>query len=121
MRFKLCALNDCSGSIARTPRKVPRFVPTTQKCSRCNTRNETNLGERIYECVHCDLVIDRDLNAAINIEKEGVPTVPRELTPADTLTSTLLEYNNIPYVRASMVVETGSSAVIVKPTIFSSG
>ena len=77
-----------------------------------------NLYDRIYECVHCGLVIDRDLNAAINIEKEGVPTVRRESTPADTLAATLAEYNSIPYVRASMVVETGSSAVIVKPTIF---
>jgi len=107
---------------ARTLRRVPRFVPTTKKCSRCNARNETNLSDRIYECVHCDLVIDRDLNAAINIEKEGVPMVRRELTPADTLAATLVEYfDSIPYVRASMVVETGSSAAIVKPTIFSSG
>ena len=52
----------------------------------------------------------RDLNSAINIEKEGgVPMVHRELTPADTLASTLLEYfQKIPDVRASMVVETGS-------------
>jgi len=106
---------------ARTPRRVPRFVPTTQKCSRCNARNETNLYDRVYECVHCGLVIDRDLNAAINIEKEGVPTVRRELTPADTRGSTLVEYNDIPYVRANMVVETGSSSQIVKPTIFSRG
>jgi len=106
---------------ARTPRKVPRFVPTTKKCSRCDARNEMNLYDRIYQCVHCGLFIDRDLNAAINIEKEGVPTVRRESTPADTLAATLAEYNGIPYVRASMVVETGSSAVIVKPTIFSRG
>ena len=68
------------------------------------------------------LFIDRDLNAAINIEKEGVPTVRREFTPADNLPATLVEYfNSIPHVRASMVVETGSSAVIVKPAIFSRG
>jgi len=106
---------------AQTPKKVVRFVPTTLKCSRCNGRNETNLNDRIYECIHCGLVIDRDLNAAINIEKEGVPTVRREFTPADTLAATLAEYfNSIPHVRASMVVETGSSAIVVeKPTIFS--
>jgi len=80
-----------------------------------------NLGERTYERVHWGLVIDRDLNAATNIEKEGVPTVRRELTPADTRASTHVENNGIPSVRSSMVVETGSSAVIVKPTIYSSG
>ena len=80
-----------------------------------------NLSDRIYECIHCGLVIDRDLNAAINIEKEGVPTVRREFTPADTLASTLVEYfNSIPYLRASMVVETGSPALVVKPTIVGS-
>jgi putative transposase len=96
---------------AHTPIEIPRFVPTTQECSKCNARNETNLDDRIYECIQCGLSIDRDLNAAINIEKKGVPTVRRESTPGDTLASTLMEYfNNIPYVRASMVVETGSLA-----------
>jgi putative transposase len=106
---------------ARTPRKITRFVPTTLKCSRCNNRNETNLGDRTYQCVHCGLSIDRDLNAAINIQKEGTPTVRREFTPADTLAATLVEYfNSIPHVRASMVVETGSPAVVVeRSTIFS--
>jgi hypothetical protein len=71
-------------------------------------------------------VIDRDLNAAINAEKkeELVPMVHREFTPADTLATTLLEYfNSIPHVRASMVVETGSPALVVerKPTTYSRG
>ena len=105
---------------ARTPRIVPRFVPTTRKCSRCGVSNEMRLDDRTYECVHCGLSIDRDLNGSMNIEKEGVPTVRREFTPADTLASALMEYfNSIPYVRASKVVETGSPALVVeKPTIF---
>ena len=121
----LGGLSSALDKKARTPIEIPRFVPTTQECSRCNAKNETNLGDRIYECIHCGLVIDRDLNAAINIEKKGVPTVRRESTPADTLASALMGYlNKIPYVRASMVVETGSSAVDrgpLKPTIFSRG
>jgi putative transposase len=110
---------------APTPRKVHRFNPTTQECSQCGARNETNLEDRIYRCIHCGLVIDRDMNAAINIEKEGVPTVRRELAPADTFASTLMKYfNSVPYVRASMVMETGSLAVgrgLLKPRIFSRG
>jgi hypothetical protein len=50
-----------------------------------------------------------------------LPTVHRESTPADTLATTLMvEYfNKNPYVRASMVVETGSPALVVeKSTIF---
>ena len=76
-------------------------------------------------CLHCGLVIDRDLNGSRNIEKRGVPMVHRESTPVDTLAASLMmEYfNKIPYVRASMVVETGSPALVVeqKPTIFSRG
>ena len=107
---------------ALTPIGVRRFVPTTRKCSRCGARNATDLDARIYECMHCGLVIDRDLNAAINIEKEGVPTVRRKFTPEDTLASTLMEYfSSIPYVRASMVVETGSPSLIVKPTFLNVG
>jgi putative transposase len=110
---------------ARTPRKVNRFIPTTGICSRCGARNQVTLADRIYECAYCGLVMDRDRNSAIDIEQEGtgVPTVRRELTPGDTLASTLMEYfNSIPYVKASMVVETGSPALVVeKPTILSRG
>jgi putative transposase len=109
---------------AQTPRKVNSFIPTAQKCSRCNARNQVTLADRIYEFASCGLVIDRDLNAAVNIEEEGtVPMVHRELTPADALASALLEYfQKIPHIRASMVVETGSPALVVeKPTIFSRG
>jgi hypothetical protein len=61
----------------------------------------------------------------MNIEREGVPTVRRELiTPADTLASTLVEYfESIPYVRVSIVVETGSptDGRGLQSTIFSRG
>jgi Putative transposase DNA-binding domain len=104
---------------------VPNCIPTTQRCSRCGARNPTRLADRIYVCAYCGLLIDRDLNGAINAEKESIPMVHREFTPADTLASTpMLEYfNSIPHVRASMVIETGSPALVVerKPTTFSRG
>jgi putative transposase len=107
---------------ARTFSEVKRGAPTTEECSRCGARNKIGLNDRIYVCVYCGLVIDRDLNGAINAEKRGgVPMVHRESTPADTLAATLMvEYfNKIPYVRASMVIETGSPALVVeKSTIF---
>ena len=115
---------------AQTLIKVQRFNPTTRKCSQCGAVNKTGLDDRVYHCRQCELVLDRDLNAARNIEHEGVPTVRRELTPADTLANTLTEYfNGIPHVRASMVAETGSptgqrvaaSQRSEKPTTFSRG
>ncbi|MDV3278289.1 MAG: transposase [Nitrososphaerales archaeon] len=48
---------------------APRNFPSTKMCSRCHrVKEEMPLSERIYECERCGLVIDRDLNAAKNLE-----------------------------------------------------
>ena len=47
-----------------------RFYPSTKRCSQCGqVKPVMNLGEREYQCEHCGFVIDRDLNAAINLEQ----------------------------------------------------
>ena len=47
-----------------------RWFPSSKTCSNCGTKKETlSLDERVFECSHCGLVIDRDLNAAINLSK----------------------------------------------------
>ncbi|MDF5725723.1 MAG: RNA-guided endonuclease TnpB family protein [Rhizonema sp. PD37] len=47
-----------------------RWFPSSKTCSNCGTLKETlTLKERVFECNHCDFVIDRDLNAAINLSK----------------------------------------------------
>lgn len=51
--------------------KVDKFYPSSQICSKCGARHKLSLDERIYEC-YCGNVIDRDLNAAINIKREGL-------------------------------------------------
>ncbi|MFX1520746.1 MAG: hypothetical protein ACFFCD_12585 [Promethearchaeota archaeon] len=58
-------------------------------------------------------VIDRDYNSSCALEHEGHNILgkgPTEVTPAETATATLtLQYlNQIAYVNASMVAETGS-------------
>ena len=40
---------------------------TSQTCSRCGHRQKMLLSERVYHCPCCLLVIDRDLNASLNI------------------------------------------------------
>jgi putative transposase len=40
---------------------------TTQECSNCHEIVKKDLSDRIHNCPFCDLVIDRDLNAAKNI------------------------------------------------------
>jgi len=52
--------------------KVDRFFPSTKKCSSCGAvKDHIDLGERVYKCEHCGAVIDRDLNAAINLKNAG--------------------------------------------------
>ena len=47
------------------------FEPTTQKCSGCGTFVRMSLSDRILNCPVCGLVMDRDLNASINVLKKG--------------------------------------------------
>lgn len=47
---------------------VDRFYPSSKTCSDCGAvKTKLSLSERSYNCSDCGLVIDRDLNAAINI------------------------------------------------------
>ncbi|OKH61096.1 RNA-guided endonuclease InsQ/TnpB family protein [Scytonema sp. HK-05] len=49
---------------------VDRWFPSSKTCSNCGTKKETlTLNERVFECGDCGFVIDRDLNAAINLSK----------------------------------------------------
>ena len=47
---------------------APRFYPSTKTCSACgHVKDEMPLGERVFRCEACGLVLDRDLNAARNL------------------------------------------------------
>jgi len=46
-----------------------RFFPSTKRCSQCGYEREMGLAERVYRCEMCGLVLERDLNAAINLEQ----------------------------------------------------
>lgn len=48
--------------------EIDRFYPSTQLCSCCGNKQKISLKERIYTCNKCNLVIDRDYNASINIK-----------------------------------------------------
>ena len=47
--------------------KANRYFASTKKCSCCGCRKVMGIDERTYRCEECNLVIDRDLNAAINL------------------------------------------------------
>jgi putative transposase len=50
--------------------RVDRFFPSSKKCNVCGTINsELKLHHRFWTCKNCGTEHDRDVNAAINIEK----------------------------------------------------
>jgi putative transposase len=47
-----------------------RWFPSSKQCSGCHQKNVAlTLSDRVFVCSDCGLTLDRDLNAAINLEK----------------------------------------------------
>ena len=51
---------------------------TSKMCSRCGELVEKDLSVRVHECPYCGLVMDRDQNAALNIERLGLQNLRLE-------------------------------------------
>lgn len=52
---------------------IDRFYPSSKTCSRCGwKKNDLTLSDRTFVCDSCGLILDRDLNAALNIKRVGV-------------------------------------------------
>ena len=50
---------------------VDRYFPSSQICSGCGATKKIPLEVRTYDCDCCGMIIDRDLNAAINLHRAG--------------------------------------------------
>jgi putative transposase len=49
--------------------RIGRFDPSSKTCSNCGSINkELKLQDRKWTCKHCGSILDRDINAAINIK-----------------------------------------------------
>ena len=74
------AQNSCMSEILRQLKykcnnyiEVDKYFPSSKTCSNCgNINSELTLSDRTYHCHSCGIAIDRDLNAAINLCKEGI-------------------------------------------------
>ncbi|MFR8653518.1 RNA-guided endonuclease InsQ/TnpB family protein [Megamonas funiformis] len=45
-----------------------RFYPSSKTCNKCGfIKKDLKLKDRVYRCPHCGAVIDRDLNASLNL------------------------------------------------------
>ncbi|ELY55318.1 IS1341-type transposase [Natronococcus amylolyticus DSM 10524] len=79
---------------------------TTKECTECGVETAKPLWMREHSCPSCGFEIDRDWNAAFNVQKRGwnrLGVVHSEDTPAETATAV-----DTLTVSASRVVETGS-------------
>ena len=61
--------------------KVGRYFPSSQICSACGAIKKVTLDERTYECPSCGMVMNRDLNAAVNIWREGLRIASNKQSP----------------------------------------
>lgn len=53
--------------------RADRFYPSSKTCSKCdNIKKDLKLSDRTYVCPECGLVIDRDYNAALNLQRYKV-------------------------------------------------
>jgi putative transposase len=53
--------------------QADQWYPSSKTCSRCEVvKAKLLLSEREFKCNNCGLIIDRDLNAAINLAKLGL-------------------------------------------------
>jgi putative transposase len=52
--------------------KVDQYFASTQICSECGNKAHLSLKDRVYLCSNCKAVLDRDYNAALNLQREGI-------------------------------------------------
>ena len=58
-----------------------RWFPSSKTCSHCGSIDpDLTLSDRVYQCDDCGLVLDRDINAAINLARY-TPAAPKSSPP----------------------------------------
>lgn len=66
-----------------------RFYASSKTCSGCgNKKTDLTMKDRVYQCASCGLQIDRDLNAAINLNKYGLDTIEPDFKRAQEQSKT---------------------------------
>ena len=72
-------LGRVKARLARHERAVilDKWVPTTQWCPACGSKNKLELAQRQYSC-DCGYSMDRDVHAARNMVRLGLTSLPPE-------------------------------------------
>ena len=55
---------------------IDKWYPSSKTCRHCGYINHgLRLSDRVWVCPECGCIIDRDVNAAINIKNEGLKAI----------------------------------------------
>ena len=69
---------------------VDQLFPSSKRCSICGYKNAAlRLEDRVWTCPQCGTVLDRDVNAAVNLRLEGIEILNRG-TRGDSLSGETL-------------------------------
>lgn len=56
--------------------KIDKYYPSSKTCSSCGWKNDKlTLADRTFKCKQCEIATDRDLNAALNINRVGTTRI----------------------------------------------
>lgn len=70
--FRTKLINKCNQNNIEV-RLSNRFYASSKTCSQCGSiKHDLKLSDRVYICKECGAVIDRDLNAAINLRDNQI-------------------------------------------------
>ena len=76
--------------------EIDRFYPSSKLCSMCGYKNDDlTLKDRVWTCPDCGSNHDRDFNAAINIEKDGLRILNNKEIGSRTTELTLVESKSL--------------------------
>jgi len=65
--------------------EADRWYPSSKTCSACGGRKPSlTLADRAFQCEQCGVVVDRDLNAAINLARLARDPRQGDASPADS-------------------------------------
>ena len=66
-KIRRCVIENCNKF--NVPLIIAdKYYPSTKRCSNCGHK-QTVKGSKTYKCPKCGMVMDRDINAAINLEQ----------------------------------------------------
>ena len=82
---------------------VDKWFPSSKTCSNCGyIKKDLTLKERIYKCQKCNIEIDRDFNASINILRQAMTEVKHEENHEQ------IDLNRLTFLKISSIIQLDS-------------